>query len=246
MKIFQIEITNECNFTCHYCPHPIMKRKKEPISYEIIDRIAEVITSKKVRFHHYGESLLELDRLIYAIRKIKEKNINIITELNTNGEYLTKDTCRKVIEAGLDSIIISYHNEKSLLHINELIDYKDKITIIKIAPIEDIDKYRERLKGLKEKGFKVQLKRLRDLGQLKADKFREGYKTCSFLLNNEFVVFSNGNIAPCCEVYENEYILGNIMDPIEKLNSLENKVFKMCRTCEGYGNDNFETEKIEI
>jgi len=239
MKIYQFEITNDCNFKCPYCPRTTsMTRPVQATTKEIIDRVAEINESPDIRLHHYGESLIEPELTLYAIRKFKEKGTKVY--LNTNGSLLTNDMLKKLFEAGLDGIFLSYHNKLSLKYVDTYDkQYRDKITILKIALPEELKKYKKEMFNLKEKGFNVVLKRLRDLG----NQNRKGkVPKCSFLENNEFVVLSNGKVVPCCEVYDGDYVVGDIWNNIPK----ENKPFKMCFGCKGYGNTDNETEQIPI
>ncbi len=62
---------------------------------------------------------------------------------------------------------------------------------------------------------------------------------CTFLKDNEVVVLWNGLIVPCCECFDDNYVIGNILID----NVVKNKEFEMCKTCWGYGNDLYETER---
>lgn len=249
MKIYQIEITNKCQFKCSYCPRTNhMTRKLGTMSNETIDRIIEINTGDSIRLHHYGESLIEIGSTLYAVSRFKKNNPNIIVELNTNGELLTNKASKILFEAGLDKINLSYHYPESIQHIYSIdTRYRKKIEIMKIAQLNEIEKYKIELKKIKECGYKVVLKQLRDLGQLHADETvsSDKWKECSFIRNNEFVVLYDGRIVTCCECYngdENE-VLGNVNDAVLPI---KNKMIKKCLTCQGYGNGDIETERIII
>lgn len=246
MKIYQIEITNDCQMKCSYCPRTTaMKRGVGVMTQRTIDRIADIITSDSLRLHHYGESLLEVEKTIYAIEKFSKQGIKV--ELNTNGELLTPALVERVFRAGLSKINLSYHNELSVQHLENIdIEYRSKIEVMKIAPLEDIERLRAKLKIIKDMGYVTILKQLRDLGQVKCESgSSDAWKVCSFLTNNEFVVLFDGSIATCCEVYEGESdeILGNVHD---KILPMSNRYIPKCATCSGYGNTGIETERIII
>lgn len=249
MKIYQIEITNACQFRCDYCPRTTaMSRKVGTMTKETIDKIAEVLSSDSIRLHHYGESLIALDETLYAIKTLKDKNPDLVIELNTNGEYLTPETTEKLFTAGLTQINLSYHFAPSIQHLPNIDEkYRNKIEVMKIAPLEEIEKYKAELKEVKDLGYQVILKQLRDLGQVNADaeKKTDAWKECSFIKNNEFVVLWDGRIATCCEVYdgEPEEILGTVFDDVLPT---KNKFISKCATCQGYGNGDIETERIKI
>lgn len=235
MKIYQIEITNDCNFNCLYCPRDKMKRSIGYMALNTLNRIMDVIENDILVLHHYGESLLDT-KLESKIKFIKQRKPEIKLILNTNGSLLNSMRVRSLIKAGLDKIILSWHNNKSLGHIKD-IEFEDRkhIEIIKMSN-EDFD-----MSYYRALGYEANVKRLRDLGQLKAEKKLKGNPVdrCSFLKNNEIVILWDGTIVPCCECYDKEYVLGHIT----KIKKVNNKSFPMCATCFGYGNYDEETER---
>lgn len=249
MKIYQIEITNKCQFKCSYCPRTThMTRKLGTMSKETVNRIAEINTSNSIRLHHYGESLLEFGMTIYAINKLKKVNPSLVIELNTNGELLDNESSKILFDSGLEKINLSYHFKNSVKHLDSIdTRFRNKIEVMKIASLDEIEKYREELKKIKNSGYKVVLKQLRDLGQINVTKGVRSYNwiECSFIKNNEFVVLYDGRIATCCECYngDEEEILGTVFDDVLPTT---NKVIEKCFTCKGYGNGDIETERIVI
>jgi len=237
MNIYQIEITNKCNLSCYYCPRSAMTRPIKTIDKDVIDHICNIITSKKVRLHHFGESLLELDILLYTIKVLNNKKIKV--ELNTNGILLTNSNFSSLIKMGLSKLYISFHNYNSIKNLSEIKNDKDKINIL----FFDEEKYKDIILDLLNNGFKCFTKRLRDLGQLNNTEKRSDFKNCSFLVNNEVVVLSNGKIVRCCECFDDssDCVLGNIWET-----NIENRIIKKCETCLGYSNDHGESEKKNV
>jgi len=216
-----------------------MKRPLGIMDIQTLNFVLKKIENDTLRLHHYGESLLD-DKLEEKIKFIKERKPNMTLILNTNGRLLSHDRVNSLIEAGIDKIILSYHDEKSLKHIHHIkILKRHMIEIIKMTDKDD-----ENLDHLKDLGYKVSIKRLRDLGQLKRESILKGdpVERCSFLKNNEVVVLWNGDIVPCCECFDDTYIIGNITQD----NIIKNRIFDMCNTCLGYGNDTEETERREV
>jgi hypothetical protein len=247
MKFWQIEITNKCQMVCSYCPRTHnMTRELGTMSRETIDQIAKIVTGDSIRLHHYGESLLEMEKTLYAISVFSQKGLHV--ELNTNGELLDDDTAEALFEFGLSKINLSYHNELSIKHINDISkDFRTKIEVMKIAPEEELEKYRQKMQKIKSLGYPVVLKGLRDLGQVNVDETQEKkVPKCSFLDDDVFVVLQDGSIATCCEVFEGDKkgeILGSVYD---KELPTKNKPIEKCLTCAGYGCDEEETEKIDL
>lgn len=109
----EIEATNNCNTRCLHCPHESLARPMGKMSWEsyqkIIDKIFEYTTTKglsvSVDFAGMGEPLLNpfiYDFVRYASRKA-------FTAITTNGSALTPQNIRKLIEAGLSLLIVSFN-----------------------------------------------------------------------------------------------------------------------------------------
>lgn len=242
MKIYQVEITNKCNLSCDYCPRNSMTREIGTISDKTLQSVYDNSTNNEIRLHHFGESLIEFEKTLYAT-KLFSKKMNVI--LNTNGTLLDSDKCLKLFENGMHHIFLSYHTQESLKFIFDIdMQYRKSITVLFINTIENLVNMKEEINSIKEMGYSVQLKRLRNLGQICSDKIKKDYINCSFIKENEFVVAWNGDILTCCECFNSEAdeVLGNInVDVIEN-----NQIISKCHTCFGYGNDDNETERVDI
>jgi len=106
-----IEPTNLCNLSCSFCPTPRNKDIKKGymdlnLYKKIINECAESRKVMLLLLHKDGESLLHPD-LPEMIRYAKEKNAAKITHLSTNGILLDKNMGRRLIESGLDDIVIA-------------------------------------------------------------------------------------------------------------------------------------------
>lgn len=146
-----VEVTNNCNQQCIFCPQPILKRKKEnmPLSLfkKIIDEKSEYPERKlSIEFSGYGEPLLHSDIFLfidYAKKKLKE---NCEIDIYTNGEFLDLTAFKNFEKTGLDNIFVSLdavskekyiqiHNadcfEKVISNLNEIVNYKKYNRVIK-------------------------------------------------------------------------------------------------------------------
>ncbi len=103
-----VEPTNHCNMNCAFCvAKQQMKRPKDYMDIKLFEEIckqAEKFGSKGIRFLRWGEPLLhkQIDKMIIMAKDHKQ-----LTHITTNGFFLDDNMCVKLIEAGLDSIIIS-------------------------------------------------------------------------------------------------------------------------------------------
>lgn len=244
MRIYELEITNCCQFKCKCCPSAWhMTRPQGVITKKIIDRTAEIISYPFISLNHHGESLLFPELTLYATRKFNEiKDMRI--EICTNGDMLTPDLAMELFYSGMDKINLSYHNYLSIRHLENIpSELRNKIEVTIVSDKLYIEHCEELLKPIKDMGYSVGIKLLRDFGQIKKDTENPDYLNCSFIKNNEMIVHYNGDICVCCECFNGEpdEILGNVMD---KDLPKQNKVIEKCYTCRGYGNSENETEVI--
>lgn len=103
-----IEPTNKCNLDCSYCMHSIgMERPKGNMDFDIYTKIIDDACGKvnKVRLLGQGEPLLH-PRIFEMIEYAKDKGLDV--HLNSNATPLTENNVKSLIDAGLDSIYISF------------------------------------------------------------------------------------------------------------------------------------------
>jgi len=101
-----IEPTNKCNLRCLFCTQHLFKREKGKMSIENFRKLVKTLpkTVREVQLHFAGESVLNKD-LSLMIKELKKRNI--FTIVSSNGT-LNFDSYKKIIEAGLDRLIISF------------------------------------------------------------------------------------------------------------------------------------------
>lgn len=102
------EPTNNCNLGCLECPtgNKTSSSPKGNMNFEIykkiIDNIKNYIVYQMLYFQ--GEPFLNPD--LFKMINYSEEN-HICTSLSTNGHFLNKKNCKKIIQSGLKKIIIS-------------------------------------------------------------------------------------------------------------------------------------------
>lgn len=122
----RIENTNFCNATCVMCPRDLTRKMGiMPFSLfkKIIDECAQ-LQIPSIHLHGHGEPLI--DKGIYTkIEYAKKKGIPE-TLIITNGSLLTPAISKKLIESGLDNLIISHHagSQESFDVIHRGLDFK--------------------------------------------------------------------------------------------------------------------------
>jgi radical SAM protein with 4Fe4S-binding SPASM domain len=141
-----LEPTNYCNLRCPECPsgNNSLNRAKGFMEVglfrKIIDQTAGHLTWLMLYFQ--GEPFLHKE-LFEMVRYADNKNI--YTCISTNGHFLTPQNCKKIIESGLDRIIVS-------------IDGADKETYKKYRVKGDLQIVKEGINRLAEEKKKRQAK----------------------------------------------------------------------------------------
>lgn len=103
-----IEPTTTCNLKCPECPSGLRKFSRDTgtISDKTINRIIDQFAKELiyVTFYFQGEPLLHPKFAEYVKLLKKEK---LIIGTSTNAHFLTEETSKKIIDSGLDRLIIS-------------------------------------------------------------------------------------------------------------------------------------------
>jgi hypothetical protein len=109
--VILIENTNQCNATCVMCPRETLFRKPGVMRFELFEKIIREVSEVKrkpvVHLHGFGEPLLD-ELLPERIRLAKALGIKH-TYLVTNASLLFPETAKKIVDAGLDEMKISFY-----------------------------------------------------------------------------------------------------------------------------------------
>jgi len=105
-----IEVTRYCNLKCIMCPYSNLKRAQGNMEFstfkKIIDETATENPAARIWLAIMGEPLLRGEKVLEFIKYAKEKGIREIC-LNTNAVLLSEEIAVKLLESGLDKILIS-------------------------------------------------------------------------------------------------------------------------------------------
>lgn len=110
-----IEITSYCNRKCNYCPVSKFDRTSldkilpEDMFRKIIQDLQRISYSQGICLNLYNEPtadpVLLLERIRHARHCLPESNIYF----STNGDYLTPDYVKAMVDAGLSSMYVTLH-----------------------------------------------------------------------------------------------------------------------------------------
>jgi organic radical activating enzyme len=103
-----LEITNHCNFRCHFCPLAVSERSPEymdtKLAKSIIQQLHEHGYRNTLCFHLLGEPFLhpDIDEILeYSSKKTFE------TLLLTNGSLFTKNNLESAFNNSLNEVVVS-------------------------------------------------------------------------------------------------------------------------------------------
>jgi hypothetical protein len=109
--VILIENTNCCNAQCVMCPRDTLTRKRGFMAFGLFEKIMKELSGPRrkpvVHLHGFGEPLL--DTLLPEKIKLAKACGIAHTYIVTNASLLFPETSRKIIEAGLDKMKISFY-----------------------------------------------------------------------------------------------------------------------------------------
>lgn len=128
LQSVQINPTEMCNRTCSFCPRvdpAIYKNRKEFISTELCKIIGQQLSEfqfkGRVGFVGFGEPLLH-DNLPECVSSIRTECPTVSwLEVNTNGDFLTRDIATKLFDNGLTHLTISMYDSDETERFNEML-----------------------------------------------------------------------------------------------------------------------------
>jgi len=110
-KYIEIEITNECNLSCVFCPRSKMQRKAEHMDLELYKKIIINLTEQYndivISFTLMGEPLLHPQFMEIVEETINNKNILTLI-IETNGVLLNDDLIKKLSSYPPEKLILVF------------------------------------------------------------------------------------------------------------------------------------------
>ena len=251
------EVTDHCNASCIMCPRDEHEHGRE---HGIMDQnryeksIDEVVAlgAKQVVLQGFGEPMLDKN-LELKIAYAKKKGLSTYTI--SNGSALTSNRSKKLLEAGLDEIRISFYGmskdtyntvmqgldfertRDALLKFIQLRndnDFKTKIQISYLTLPEnekDEENFREFWEPLVDA---IEIWRPHNYGDGRDYRDRDDKRkvevktTCGRPESGPLQIQWNGEIVPCCYDYNNKIVLGNAFEqPV--LEILNEKKYRLLR-----------------
>ncbi|MDD5729499.1 MAG: radical SAM protein [Candidatus Omnitrophica bacterium] len=117
--VLMVEASSECDFRCPMCPRQYLdfKRKEPYMTLEVFSRLLENC-GRRLMFlalWNFGEPFLNPD--IFEMIKLAKK-YRIIVGVSTNGSFLSESNIHKLIESGLDYMIVCVDSDDEEIYEN--------------------------------------------------------------------------------------------------------------------------------
>lgn len=127
LRTVELNVTEVCNRTCSFCPRgnpKLYPNSKDHMSLDIVELISKQLHSfnynNRISIVGFGEPLL-YKNLVQAVKIIHDNLPNLKwLEINTNGDFLTKELLVELIDAGCNQLTVSMYDSDITPIINEL------------------------------------------------------------------------------------------------------------------------------
>lgn len=145
VMIVEMENHNYCNRTCWFCPNSYIDRisKKilmpDKVFNKIIDELKEINYENVVLWSYYHEALAH-ESIYERIAKTRAALPKAFLKIYTNGDYLNKESLKKIENVGLNRIRVSLYlpdgKEQDQEAIKDHLNKFQERTGLKAYPIE--------------------------------------------------------------------------------------------------------------
>lgn len=242
-KIIQIQTQSGCNAQCAFCPNgkTLNKLTHGRMDVALFERLADECTAhrpQRISPYLMNEPLLdrEIDqRIAYLVQRRKPPTI---VHIATNGSRLDREMGERLLEAGLDSIAVSFQGlskevfEGTMagLHFEETFD---NVTAFMRLAQERHSPIRRRVTmvhtKVSEKDIEPARKHWTDLGVqfkvlplynrshsaveakgLNSKRWRP-FSWCTRMMTQAYILF-NGDLVLCCVDWERSTIMGSVRE----------------------------------
>ncbi|MBN1335812.1 MAG: radical SAM protein [Deltaproteobacteria bacterium] len=112
----EVETSTRCNRRCAFCPVATAPRPdhrmEEDLFFSILDQAAQMGFRGRFSPHFYGEPLLD-PRLPRLVEETRRHLPGARVVIYTNGDLLTPDLARSLLDAGTRLFIVTFEEEES-------------------------------------------------------------------------------------------------------------------------------------
>ncbi|MFC1727324.1 radical SAM/SPASM domain-containing protein [Patescibacteria group bacterium] len=227
-----IEATNHCNLNCIMCLRQNMKRKIGYMSMKLYKKIVNETANylELLYLHGEGEPLFH-PKIFEMVKYAKQKGLSV--GISTNATILTKEKSKKLLESGLDYLIIAldattaktYKKVRGGNNFNQVKknvrDYlrlKNKashspFTVIQFVKMAENEKEEKKFRSMwQNSGAEVvRVKPVIDLLRESQEKGKLPHRPCFYIWRQlNFISWDGRLVTACCMDAEGDYPLGNV------------------------------------
>ncbi len=232
-----LETSSYCNRKCDYCPVSTYGRNfKTFINQKLFKNI--ILSLKKINFSRniclnlYNEPLADKNFTSY-LKFIRENLPLSILQSNSNGDFIKKlNDLHKLEASGLNKLKITLHVPKG----KKFSQADSRQSLIKFAKRIN---FQLNSKHISELGFCFRVNKLFVIVQcpnwFDEGNYRGGTINTTKTYKNrvspcvkpfrEFTVYYNGNVTPCCDIFNNNNFNKHVIQSVDKNDS--NSIFKI-------------------
>lgn len=230
-----LESSNQCNANCTMCPREDLPRKQEIMDLDLFKKI--ILDAKNIgvdifQLSFFGEALLD-PNLVVKIKHIFNLIPEAWVQIVTNGDLLTNEKSKDLLEAGISEIRVSIegNNTEEFNRIRDGLDYNKIIDNLRyLKRTRDNNKHFNTqivVTGLHLKTVPLNIKEYKNFWSKYADivytrneyelnlNIKEGIVSkllpCDFLLKH-LPILADGSYTLCIYDWYGKTIYGNLKD----------------------------------
>ena len=124
LTVVNIETSSYCNRKCSYCPVSIhgsrpLRMMDDSLFERLIGEMEEIGFKGQFTFSLFNEPLTD-EKLLDRVKYTKSKCPNSYVRMNSNGDYLTRELLDKLVDAGVDEMLLTMHMAPNEVYTDEL------------------------------------------------------------------------------------------------------------------------------
>lgn len=201
----EFETTAYCNRKCTYCPVSMHERPgdengtymREETLENLLSSLREISFGGRVAPHLYGEPLSD-SRLVKWMAKVRNALPKCTIRVVTNGDYLTQNKYKELIEAGVTYFDLSKHSSHWPIELETLLSSmseEEKSKRLRIRDYYSDNKNKQVMLNTRGGEVKLRVK-------------KEHPVWCGYVIYP--VINTFGDVVLCCNDYHSEHKFGNI------------------------------------
>lgn len=212
-ELHEIELSSRCNLACKYCPHPVLERPKEDMSFEtfwatldLLRHFVRAGTQTEVSLTGIGEALLHpsFEMMLWHVRHAIGLRRPLV--LATNGIAVTPEVARMLFEADVRVYVSLHRPELAKPAIDLLLNANVRVGTNHAFASDAIDW----------------------AGQVPVNAPMMAKRPCDYLRKGWGVVRVDGRITTCCMDAHTKHSFGSVFD---EPRTLYLKTHALCNAC---------------